>query len=262
METSSKIIEKLIEIYGEKIKLREGNYYFYTHYQYSLPIPLEIKDNCVEFHSSDILDYVSGRVVRMLCNKYGIIEKDDYKNHCYMVIDTLDEIAIKAKVGKFLTAVMSAYIFNENIDIIEIYKNDEEFIMDRYGKIKTDMNKVKGYLLENKWTQNIKDIEKGFEVETVLADEKGKPFKVLVTDEDTGVYVSTNHNYKKLLKMKDAESVLGYFKCEFFEELNRFECQLKLEDSVEYFIEFIITILLIAENIPAFQVTIESGEYN
>lgn len=256
----SAIINKLKEIYSKQIEYREGNYYFYVHYQYLLPIPLEIKDNCVEFHSSDLLDYVSASVVRMLCNKYGILEDNDYKNHCYIVIDTLDEIAIKAKVGKFLTAVMSAYIFNENIEIIEIYKNDEEFIMDRYGKIKTDMNKVKGCLLENKWAQNIKDIEKGFEVKTVLADEKGKPFKVLVTDEDTGVYISTNHNYKKLLKMKDAESVLGYFRCEYFEKFNRFECQLKLEDSVEYFIEFIITILLIAENILAFQVTIGNEE--
>jgi len=256
----SKIIEKLIEIYGEKIKLREGNYYFYVDYQDYLPIPLEIKDNCVEFHSSDILDYVSGRVVRMLCNKYGILEKDDYENHCYIVVDTLDEIAIKAKVGKFLTAVMSAYIFNERKEIIETYKNNEEkFVMLRDGRISLDMVKVRDYLSKNYWVQNIKDIEKGFEVETILTDEKGKLFKVLVTDEgDTGIYISTNHNYKKLLKMKDIENVLGYFSCEFYEELNRFECKPTSEKFVVYYLEDIISVLLIAENIPAFQVAIES----
>ena len=256
----SAIINKLTNIYTKQIEYREGDYYFYAHYQDLLPIPLEIKDNCVEFHSSDILDYVSGRVVRMLCNKYGILEKDDYKNHCYIVVDTLDEIAIKAKVGKFLTAVMSAYIFNERKEIIETYKNEEEFIMSRYSKISLDMNKVKNYLSENYWAQNIKDIEKGFEVETVLADEKGKPFKVLVTDEDTGVYVSTNHNYKKLLKMKDIESVLGYFYCEYYEKFNRFECQLLSANEIKIYIEFIISVLLIAENIPAFQVAIECEE--
>ncbi len=65
------------------------------------------------------------KVVQMVCDKYGLIKTDKFKNHFYTTIDSIKESDIKVKVGQMLTAAMALYFLEPQPNSIDAWLSDE-----------------------------------------------------------------------------------------------------------------------------------------
>lgn len=230
-------------------------------------LDVERKDNSVEVHVgvTDVnltdIKKVDEKIIQTLCNKYGFIQTDKFPNHFYTVIDSISEEDIKTKVGQIFTTTMFVGFMDFYIDAIyQFIKEDDYFYINRdccpggntYGKI--DILAAKEYFKKHDWVLNIEDTETGFEIETVFVGDNGQTLKISVYEDKFGVYLASDHNYQELSKLENVDGVVGYFNCEMCGYLgyDKYECKIETASEL-WFIEEIIQVMLIAQNIPIFE---------
>ena len=228
---------------------------------------MKLKDNTVEVHigketlyagscDSGIQDF-DEKVIQLVCDKYGFIRTDKFKNHFYTTINSVNESVIKTKVGQMLTAGMTLYLLERKPDSIDLLLSDESYYYwvrrdFTFGKI--DIKTVRDYLKNHDWVMNIEDTENGFDVETVFVDSKGEPLKISAYSSDYGVFLATDHNYQELSKIENIDNILSCFSCERCGYLGYEKVECKIEQEKElYFFEELIAVMLIAENVPVFE---------
>lgn len=246
-------------VYGDSIYLNHQD-------SHLLGVDLKANNNTVEVHASEFListgKYDSGicdfdeKSVKMLCDKYGFIKTDKFKNHFYTVIDSIKELDIKIKVGQMLTALMTLYLTEHHEYDIKTGLEDEYncyYIQRNYTLGKIDIKTVRDYLKNHDWVFKIEDTDTGFEVETVFVDSTGTPLKISVYPSNHGVFLSSDHNYQELSKVKDIDNILATFYCEDCSYLgyNKIESKIEEKNELCYF-EFLVFVMLIAENVPFF----------
>lgn len=212
------------------------------------------------------------KIVQMLCEKYGFIKTDKFRNHFYTKIDSDEETELKAKVGQMLSATAFVYLMDWLIpSVADTIENEDDFYMFRgCARENYNIKMVRDRLRRHDWVFDINDTENGFDIETVFADSKGKPLKLSAYKEGKCVYLSCGHKYKELSKLENVDKILGYYRCELSGdlELDKYECMIEnhgtlidnkygLESSANEYIDFyfqqICTVMLIAENIPIFE---------
>ena len=247
-------------VYGDSLYLNYQNYPY-------LCLDMKLKDNTVEVHigketlyagscDSGIQDF-DEKVIQLVCDKYGFIRTDKFKNHFYTTINSVNESVIKTKVGQMLTAGMTLYLLERKPDSIDLLLSDESYYYwvrrdFTFGKI--DIETVRDYLKNHDWVMNIEDIENGFDVETVFVDSKGEPLKISAYSSDYGVFLATDHNYQELSKIENIDNILSCFSCERCGYLGYEKVECKIEQEKElFFFEELIAVILIAENVPVFE---------
>ena len=236
-------------------------------------LSVERTDKTVEVHLAKIindlgyetyLQCADEKIIKRLCEKYGLIMGNRFKNHFYTIIDSVNETDIKIKVGYMLTVAAFAWLLYSRC------KNLNEYIADEYNYFSISreccpyanssskglitIEEVKEYFKKHDWVFSVTDTKTGFDVETVFVNKKGKPLKLSVYDSKFGVYLSSNQNYSALCKLENVDKILGFFDCERCDYLGykKFECKMEVELHLFFFYS-IITVMLIAENLAIFK---------
>ena len=222
------------------------------------------------WHYKNTVESTDENIVQMLCDKYGFIKTDNFRNHYYTKIDSTEEAEIKAKVGQMLNATAFVYLIDWLISsVVDTIENEEDFHMSR-GRARENYNiqMVRDRLKRHDWVLDINDTENGFDIETVFADSKGKPLKLSAYQEGKCVYLSCGHNYQNLLKLENIDKILGYYNCDVYAKFEKYECKIdnhgtlmdnnyELNSSasewIDYYFQQICMVMLIAENIPIFK---------